>query len=84
MFDDQTEPQLLPKLLLQVSVIELNNSLVSDPNDGGLKYATDEDDNIIISDSKLCSMLPPQLKQMSAHYKVICGCKCCIFSKSTH
>ena len=84
MFDDQTEPQLLPKLLLRVSVIELNNSLVSDPNDGGLKYATDEDDNIIISDSKLCSLFPPQLKQMSAHYKVICGCECYISAKSTH
>ena len=33
---DQTEPQLVPKLLLQVSVRELHNSLVSDPNDGGL------------------------------------------------
>ena len=35
-FDDQTEPQLVPKLLLQVSVRELHNSLVSDPNNGGL------------------------------------------------
>ena len=31
MFDDHTEPQLVPKLLLQVSVRELNNILVSDP-----------------------------------------------------
>ena len=30
MFDDQTEPQLVPKLLLLVSVRELNNSLVID------------------------------------------------------
>ena len=42
MLDDQTEPQLVPKLLLQVFVRELHNSLVSDPNDGGLKYARDE------------------------------------------
>ena len=35
MFDDQTEPQLVPKLLLQVSVRELHNILVSDPNYGG-------------------------------------------------
>ena len=34
---DQTEPQLVPKNLLQVSVRELHNSLVIDPNDGGLK-----------------------------------------------
>ena len=65
MFDDQTEPHIVPKVLLQVSVIELHNSLVSDPNDGGLKDARDEDDNIIISDSTLRSLFPPQLKQIS-------------------
>ena len=37
--DDQSEPQLVPKLLLQVSVIELNNILVSDTNDGVLTDA---------------------------------------------
>ena len=61
MFDDQTEPQLVPNLLLRVFIKELHNSLLSDPNDGGLKDARDEDDNIIISDSTLCSLLPPQL-----------------------
>ena len=49
MLDDQTEPKLVPKLLLQVSISELHNSIVSDPNDGGLKYARDEDGKIIIS-----------------------------------
>ena len=39
MFDDQKEPQLVPKLLLQVSVRELHNIPVSDPNDGGTKEA---------------------------------------------
>ena len=39
----------------------------------GNKDARDEDDNIIISDSTLCSLFLPQLKQMSARYKVMCG-----------
>ena len=39
MLNDQKEPQTVPKLLLQVSVRELHNSLVSDTNDGGLKDA---------------------------------------------
>ena len=60
MFDDQTEPQLVPKFLLQVSVRELHNRIVSDPYDGGIKYSRDEDDIIIISDSNLRSLLPPQ------------------------
>ena len=50
MFDDQIEPQLFPKFLLQVSVREMHNCLVSDPNDGGLKVDRNEDNNIIISD----------------------------------
>ena len=73
---DQTEPTLVPKLLLQVSVRELHNSLVSDPNDGGLKDSRHEDGKIIISDSMLHSLLPPQLKKMSARYKIMCGCEC--------
>ena len=72
-FDDQTEPQLFPKLLLRVSIREMHNIPVSDPNDGGLKDSRDEDDNIIISDYTLHSLLPPQLKQMSARYKIMCG-----------
>ena len=47
-------------------VTEPHNSLVSDPNDGGLKDARDEDGKIIISDSTLRLLLPPQLKQMYA------------------
>ena len=68
---DQTEPQLVPKLLIQVSVRELHNSLVSDPNDGGLKNARDEDGKIIISDSTLCLLLPLQLKQIHARYRIM-------------
>ena len=46
--------------------------------------ARDEDVNSITSDSTLCSLLPPQLKQMSARYKIVCGCECCISAKSIH
>ena len=60
MFDDQKEPQLVPNFLLQVAVRELHNSLVRDPNYGGHKDARDEDDNIIISDYILRSLLPPK------------------------
>ena len=58
-----TEPQLVPKLLLQVSVIELYNNLASTTKYGGLKEARYEDDNIIIIDYTLSSLLPPQLKK---------------------
>ena len=82
LLDDKTEPQLVPKLLLKVSVRELYNSLVSDPNDVGLKDARYENGKIIISDSTFCSLLPPQLKQISAHYNVMCGCGYCISDRT--
>ena len=50
--------------LLQVSVRELHNNLVSATIYGGLKEAMDEDDHIIISYSTLRSLLPPQFKNV--------------------
>ena len=67
-----------------VSVGELYNSLVSDTNYGGLKYSRYEENNIIISDSTLRSLLPHELKQISAHYMVMCGCEYCISAKIIH
>ena len=62
--DVHTKPQLVPELLLQVSVIEPHSNLDSDTVDGVLKESIDEDDNIIIIDSTLRSLLPPQFKKM--------------------
>ena len=44
----------------------------------------DVDNNIIISDSKLRSLLKRQQKRMSARYKVMCGCEFCIYAKRIH
>ena len=49
-----------------------------------IEQLEDEDGKIIISDSTLRSLLPPQLKQMSARYKIMCGCECCISAKIIH
>ena len=65
-----------------MSVRELHYILVSDPNDGGLKDSRNEDGKIVISDSTLSALLPSQLKQMSAQYKLMCGCECYISAKS--
>ena len=51
------------KLLLQVSIRELNNSLVSDPLDDGFREDIYAENNIIISDSTLRSLLSPKLKK---------------------
>ena len=62
--DGYTEPQLVPKHLLRVSVRELHNNIFSATKDGGLKEARDEYDDIIISDSTLRSLLPPRFKNV--------------------
>ena len=49
-----------------------------------IEQLEDEDGKIIISDSTLRSLLPPQLKQMYIKYEVMCGCECCISAKSIH
>ena len=81
---DQMEPQLVPKLLLHVSTIELHNIMLSPPEEGGLKEARNEHNNIIISDSTLRNILTPQLNKMTSQYAVMCGCGCCISAKSMH
>ena len=57
---------------------------MSDPIDGGLKDVRDEENILIISDSTLRSLLPPQLNKMSLLYKVVCDCICCTSAKSIH
>ena len=54
--DGHTEPQLVPKLLLQLSFW--------DTEYGGLKEAIYAENNIIISDSTLRSLFPPQYKNV--------------------
>ena len=63
--------QIVPKLLLEVSVWEINNSLVSDPVDGGLKAKRDAENNIVISDSILHSLLPLKLKKYHQNTRYI-------------
>ena len=79
-----TELQLVPKLLLQVYIRELHNNLVSDTDNDGVKEARDAENNIIISDSTLRSILSPKFKKKSSRYKVICSCECCISAKIIH
>ena len=71
-------------MLLQVSIRELCNRLISDPDDGGLKEAINADNNSIISYSTPCSLLPTQIYKTSSQYKVMCSCECFISAKSTH
>ena len=54
------------------------------PEEGLIQEVIYSDNNIIISDSTLRKILPPQLNKMTAQYKLMCDCKCCISSKSMY
>ena len=73
--DGHTETQLVTIFLLQMSIIEIHNNLVSDTSEGGIKEERDEENNIIISDSTLRSLLSPRVIFLS-RYKVMYGCEC--------
>ena len=48
------------------------------PDDGGLLRARHADTNdVIISDTMLRSLVPPQLRTMINNYKMMCGCAIC-------
>ena len=56
----------MTKTLLQVSGREPHNIMVITPEEGELKKGNDFKNNIIISDSTLQNILPPQLKNMTS------------------
>ena len=59
---------------------ELHNDLLSD-GPLGLKEARDENRKVLISDTALRCLRPPQVKPMIERCKVMCGCKICITIK---
>ena len=61
---------------------QLQNELIASPYDRGLLGARHSDTNdVIISDTMLCSLSPPQLRTITYNHKMMCGCVICNTSK---
>ena len=74
--------RIVQKLLLECSMLQLHNDLITSPDDGGLLGAINANTNYaIISDTMLCYLAPPQLRPMADHHKMMCGCVICNNSK---
>ena len=61
---------------------QLKNDLIASPDDGGLvgsRHAITND--VIISDTMICYLAPPQLRPMTDNQKMMCGCAICNTSK---
>ena len=65
----------VPKLLLECSIRQFNNEIIASPDDEGLLGSRHANtNNVIISDTMLCSLAPPQLRPMIDHHKIMSGC----------
>ena len=72
----------VPKLLLECSMRQLHNEIIASPYDGGLLGARHAKTNDVInSDTMLCSLAPPKLRPMKDNQKMMCGCAICNTSK---
>ena len=70
--------QRVPKLLLECSMRQLHNELIASSDDGSLFGDRHADKNdVIISDTMLRYLSPPQLRPMTYHHKMMCGCAIC-------
>ena len=68
----------VPKPLLECSMRQLHNELIASPDDGGLLGARHAETNdVIVSDTMLRSLAPPQLRPMTDNHKMMCGCAIC-------
>ena len=72
----------VPKLLLECSMQQLQNELIVSPYYGGLLRAIHANTNdVIMSNTMISSLAPPQILPMTYHHKMICGCAICNTSK---
>ena len=62
---------------------QLHNEIIALPDDGGLLGDRNAETNdVIISDTMLCSLEPPQLRPITDNQKMMCGCA--IFNTSKY
>ena len=65
----------VPKHVLGCFMRQLHNELIASPNDGGLVGSRHTITNdVIISDTILRSLAPPQLRPGTDNHKMMCGC----------
>ena len=72
----------VPKPLLECSMRQFHNELIASPDNGGLVGSRNDIANdVIISDTMLRSLAPPQLRPTAYNHKMMCGCATCNTSK---
>ena len=69
------------KLLLQLSICDLHNDLISEGSIYQLKDALDETiGKTTITDTALSALMPQNVRKTIDRYKNMCGCKICFIT----
>ena len=80
--EDTKVKRRVPKLLLECYMRQFHNELIDSPYDGGLLGSIHAETNdLIISDTMLCYLAPPQLRPITYNHKIMCSCAICNTSK---
>ena len=73
----------VPEILIKCFTRQLHNKLIASPYCGRLPGARHANKNdLIISDTMICSLAPPQLRPMTDNHKTMRGCA--IFNTSKY
>jgi hypothetical protein len=82
--DEETgkKTKTVGKLLLQIPIRELHNDLVLAAEKGDLPGLLDLNGRIVVSDTSLRNILPPQLRRATERHKQMCGCETCLTPRS--
>ena len=72
------------KLLLEISVRDLYHDLLKPPPVGLSDVYCSSTNNIIISETYLRNILPPQLRPITFAQKQLCGCEVCTIMRMVH
>ena len=78
--DNPLEKKRVLKLLRSCSLRELHNDLLAESSEG-FPDAYGKDGRVIISDTSLRALMPPNIKKYTNKYKETCGYKICILMK---
>ena len=72
----------VPKTLTECSMRQLHNEIIDSPDEGGLLGSRHANTHyVIFSDTILSPLAPPQLRPITDHHKIMCGCDICNTSK---
>ena len=72
-------------MLIGISVRDIHNDMIKPSNNGGLASVVDSmTQKLLISDTSLRLLIPPQVRKVTPKLRHIYGCEICIITKDMH